>query len=94
MRPDKIRHWHIDHLTSEAEAVGALAFAGGKETECRLAAILSDLPGVEPAAPGFGCSDCACLTHLFHVPKEVPLSLVLEVLRFSLPGEGFNRQSI
>lgn len=94
MRPDKKRHWHIDHLTSEAKAIGALTFAGGKEMECRLAAILSGLPGVEPAVPGFGCSDCACPTHLFHVPKDIPLSLVLEVLRFSTSEGRLNGQSI
>jgi len=81
MRPDKIKHWHIDSLTAEGQVLGALAFEGGKETECRLAEIVSGIPGVLPAAPGFGSSDCHCRTHLFQVGSEVPLSLVLDVLR-------------
>jgi Uri superfamily endonuclease len=94
MRPDKKRHWHIDFLTCEALIVGALTFAGDKETECRLAATVSGIPGIEPIGDGFGSSDCGCPTHLFHVRNDVPLSVVLDVLRSSFSDGALNGQSI
>lgn len=81
MRPDKKKHWHIDYLTGEGQVLGALAFQGDKETECRLAATISGVPGVKPVGHGFGSSDCKCPTHLFHVNEDVPLSMVLDILR-------------
>ena len=94
MRPDKKKHWHIDFLTCAGSALGALVLEGGKDTECRLADAVSDIPGVEPVGRGFGSSDCGCPTHLFHVRNDVPLSAVLDVLRSSFPNGDLNGQSI
>ncbi len=87
MRPDKKRHWHIDHLTGAGEVIGALTFQGGKETECRLATFIDSVPGVVPLGQRFGSSDCRCSTHLFQVKDEISLSLVLEILRFLFPSQ-------
>ncbi|MBN1110158.1 MAG: GIY-YIG nuclease family protein [Methanomassiliicoccales archaeon] len=81
MRADKALHWHVDHLTSVAEPLGALLFTGGKEGECQLSQTLAASSLVEAAVPGFGCSDCHCLTHLYRVRDEAPLSVVLDMLR-------------
>jgi len=94
MRPDKLKHWHIDFLTCHGSVLGALAFKGSKATECRLADTLSDIPGIEQIGPGFGSSDCGCPTHLFHARNDVPLSVVLDVLRASFSDNAFNGQSI
>jgi Uri superfamily endonuclease len=81
MRKDKEKHWHVDALTAVGDTVGALTFPGEKDMECRLAQVLSGTPGVVGVGQGFGSSDCRCPTHLFHVPEEVPLQLVMDVLR-------------
>jgi sugar fermentation stimulation protein A len=94
MRPDKKKHWHIDFLTCQGSVLGALALKGNKDTECQLADVVSDIPGVEPVVRGFGSSDCGCPTHLFHVRNDVPLSVVMDVIRSSFPDEGLNGQSI
>jgi len=94
MRSGKKLHWHIDFLTEAASVVGALTFPGEKETECRLAELIRNAPGAEPAVPGFGSSDCGCPTHLYRVPDHVPLSLVLDVLRSSFSEGAPNGQSI
>ncbi len=36
-RHHKPLRWHIDYLSTQAEMIGALIFAGGKQWECRLA---------------------------------------------------------
>ena len=87
MRPDKQRHWHIDHLTGAGQAIGALTVRGGKETECRLAALIGSFPGVVPSGHRFGSSDCRCSTHLFHLKDEISLSMVLDFLRCSFPNQ-------
>ncbi|MHC1680469.1 MAG: DUF123 domain-containing protein [Methanomassiliicoccales archaeon] len=94
MRPSKKMHWHIDSLTCQAMVIGALTFAGTKDMECRLAATVASVPGIEPIGKGFGSSDCGCPTHLFHVRNDAPLSIVLDVLRSSSADEGSNGQSI
>ena len=54
--------WHIDYLLAHQEfrlrsAVCAPALS--RETECRLAGIVTTHP-----VSGFGCSDCRCRSHL------------------------------
>jgi len=80
MRKDKPIHWHIDRLTAVGEVVGALAFSGGKETECLLAESLSRVPGVIGVGRGFGSSDCHCPTHLFFISEQVPLEVVVDII--------------
>ena len=57
-------HWHIDHLTARARTVGALMLPSAVKKECGINAMVSVTRGCEPFAPGFGSSDCSCLTHL------------------------------
>ncbi|MFB6204565.1 MAG: DUF123 domain-containing protein [Candidatus Nanohaloarchaea archaeon] len=61
------RHWHIDYFSEEAEAFDHFILPETSEHECVLADIFSRF-----ARPvdGFGASDCACGSHLFHVPKS------------------------
>jgi len=59
----KPRHWHIDQLTDEADAIAALAVAGGGE--CALLRRLAASGAFTPAIRGFGSSDCrSCESHL------------------------------
>jgi Uri superfamily endonuclease len=63
----KRTHWHIDYLLS-ARGVAlprALYMEGPKPQECETARALA---AVAEGMPGFGCSDCACPSHLFRMP--------------------------
>lgn len=68
-------HWHIDHLRRACEPVGALLVLSEERTECMLNELVGTLEGAEPFAPGFGCSDCGCATHLHLVDEGALLSL-------------------
>lgn len=58
-------HWHIDYLSSEAEAIGFMALVTEDSSwECRLAETI--LENAEPVKD-FGCSDCSCNSHLVRV---------------------------
>jgi Uri superfamily endonuclease len=80
-REDKKMHWHIDHLLAVAEPMGAIIFPDA-DRECSAAAFLD---GRGRAVPGFGCSDCTCLSHLYRVPDE-RLGAVLEGLHTMADG--------
>ena len=62
-RTKKIVHWHIDHMTKAAAALGACALPGAKE--CEIVSRLALDGSICPAVKGFGSSDCRnCSSHL------------------------------
>ena len=71
LRRGKSPHWHVDHLTEAAEAMPALAFAGGHE--CTLVQALLARPRFQAGVPGFGSTDCrVCPAHLLTVRRSRP----------------------
>ena len=63
LRPGKSPHWHVDRLTEAAEAILAIAFAGGHE--CALVQAPLARPRFQADVPGFGSTDCRlCPAHL------------------------------
>jgi Uri superfamily endonuclease len=80
-RAEKRVHWHIDHLLEVGRPLGAVLFEG-EDKECAVAAFL--MKKGRPV-PGFGCSDCACPSHLFRLPEN-RLDRVLGELRSMAKG--------
>jgi Uri superfamily endonuclease len=71
LRRGKPPHWHVDHLTEAAEAMLAIAFAGGHE--CALVQALLARPRFQADVPGFGSTDCrVCPAHLLTVGPSRP----------------------
>lgn len=65
LRTSQPRHWHLDHLLAAGKVLDIQAhFTTDPEAECRLAALVGRWHGAT-AVPDFGCSDCACSTHLY-----------------------------
>lgn len=58
-------HWHIDYLLTDATITRVFIKESSKREECDLANAFEQ---AFDAIPGFGCSDCACRTHLFFGP--------------------------
>ncbi len=69
-RLGKTKFWHIDYLRAAAEFRSAVPIRTADDLECEIAGALRGIAGWE--IPGFGCSDCACHSHLFGM-KEDPL---------------------
>ena len=61
---EKKAHWHIDRLRDKAVSVEALVLRSGDDLECLINDMVGRMTGSTPFAPGFGCSDCTCHTHL------------------------------
>jgi len=64
---EKKLHWHADHLSAEVPWEQAWQLADGKRWECVWAAAAIARDGVDVPAPGFGSSDCRCISHLVRV---------------------------
>jgi Uri superfamily endonuclease len=63
LRHEKKLYWHIDYLLQYAEVRGVIYAETDSKQECRVAGELYDVLEV---VPGFGCSDCRCLSHLYY----------------------------
>ena len=61
-----VTHWHIDYLLREpcVEIVAIYATNWAVRLECE---IVTHIAEKGEAVPRFGCSDCACLSHLYRV---------------------------
>ena len=67
---EKRMHWHIDHLRAKARPVEALVLRSQDDLECMINDMVGRMEGARPFAPGFGCSDCCCSTHLHILDRK------------------------
>jgi sugar fermentation stimulation protein A len=70
-RSRKKVHWHIDSFSAVAEFHATLPVRSEDDLECELASAIGSIS--EWSVPNFGCSDCACPSHLFGFSTD-PLS--------------------
>ena len=59
------RHWHIDYLRSATCLTECWLAYDPERREHEWAEAFADMPGASVPLAGFGCSDCACGSHLF-----------------------------
>ena len=83
LRRRKKVHWHIDYFLPFTKVFRILYKTNNQREECRIAnAFKKEFKGI----PGFGCSDCSCLSHLFSgsyegiLTKAYDLGMTLYVL--------------
>lgn len=69
-RRDKKLHWHIDYLLEHAQLVEVWSAASTDKLECLWAQAAQEIAGGEIPVPGFGSSDCRCLSHLIYLARE------------------------
>ncbi|WP_292519285.1 DUF123 domain-containing protein [Methanoculleus sp.] len=74
---DRSPRWHIDHLllSPRFTLAAAVTAATERDCECDLARALG-----RASVPDFGCSDCACSSHLFYRPGD-PVPEILAAFR-------------
>jgi len=77
LRRDRPPRWHIDYLLLDPHFFPAavVTAATDRDCECDLACAVAG-----SSVPGFGCSDCACPSHLFYRPGD-PVPEVAAALR-------------
>ncbi len=78
LRSEKRKFWHIDYLlgNSAAKIIKVFYKEAAKPEECKTAESL--IRTSEPVA-GFGCSDCNCKSHLFHIKNYAFMQETMQV---------------
>ena len=66
LRKEKQKFWHIDYLldSDTAKIIKVFYKKANKAEECKIAEGISERSKL---ISGFGCSDCNCKSHLFHI---------------------------
>jgi sugar fermentation stimulation protein A len=69
-RSNKRLHWHIDYLLEHVDPgdLTSLPIRSRHRLECRLARAVAEIAA--GSAARFGCSDCACPSHLFRFTSD------------------------
>ncbi len=70
---NRTRKWHIDYLLPHSRAICAVLFPTDEAIECTIAKMLGRF---FLKIPGFGCTDCACSTHLFFSETDLEENIV------------------
>ncbi|HIP53132.1 MAG TPA: GIY-YIG nuclease family protein [Chromatiales bacterium] len=86
MRVSQRPRWHIDYLRAVCELEQIWFACDPVRREHEWARILSGMPGSHAPCPGFGASDCGCLTHLFFRRRRPRLATFLRYLRQAQTG--------
>ena len=79
-------HWHIDYLRRAAALRHVWYSYDSVRREHAWADIFAHLPDASIPLPGFGASDCACLTHLYFFPRQPRLDTFRRRLRAAMPN--------
>jgi Uri superfamily endonuclease len=66
LRHPKPLHWHIDYLRAHSRPRVIWLLENEGDRECIWAEVMSQMDGASRPVPGFGSSDCRCLSHLVH----------------------------
>lgn len=81
------RYWHIDYLRAVSKPVSAWFQVQRESREHEWAAALARGRSLD-AVPGFGCSDCRCVSHLYHSAAAPSFAAFRRRLGRSAEGDG------
>ncbi|MES9955601.1 MAG: GIY-YIG nuclease family protein [Sedimenticola sp.] len=87
-------HWHIDYLGAVAELRAIWFSHDPQRREHQWAGLLAASRGACRPYPGFGASDCSCVSHLFRFSRSPSFNGFRRRLRRELPGHGVVRQEL
>lgn len=84
---EKKMHWHIDYLLQRARIINTETILTDRRLECEFSRAVARQAG-PVVMPGFGSSDCRCLTHLhyFRFHPEQVVTTAAGRLRYSTGG--------
>lgn len=66
LKPAKRPHWHVDYFSLLTPPKAICAAHGNHRREHDWAMRLGQLPNATQPIPGFGASDCRCVSHLYY----------------------------
>lgn len=88
LRPLRRPHWHIDYLRQACELWAIWFVVSAERWEHRWAQTLSAMETATPL-PGFGASDCRCISHCFFLAEQPTLAQLQQQFLYFHPGLPF-----
>ena len=82
-------NWHIDYLRRLLRPVGVWFTYDHRRLEHRWAKVFFKMNTMS-SFRGFGCSDCACYSHLFFTFKKPEPAVLFNALSGNIEVESFN----
>jgi len=82
----KTLRWHVDYLREVTELAEAWYTHDEARRECTWADVFVQMPGASLPLTGFGCSDCACRSHLFQLGAKPSRPAFVRRLRQAVVG--------
>jgi Uri superfamily endonuclease len=70
LKPSTRPHWHLDYIKNALDPVEIWTTTDGRKREHDWAGMLMRLKGASLPIIGFGATDCACRSHLIHLPQR------------------------
>jgi Uri superfamily endonuclease len=86
--------WHIDYLRARCRLVEIWFTHDPHHREHEWAGLLAEPMGLSKPVVGFGSSDCACGSHLFHSALKPRGRLFQDIVAEHLPGHGVIHREI
>lgn len=68
-------HWHIDYLLQQSNVIIHGSRACSEKIECEISRQTLEMDGASMPVPGFGSSDCKCISHLVYFKKKPKLAV-------------------
>lgn len=87
-RPSHRSRWHIDYLRAAAEICEVWYTYDPVPREHQWAESLAASKESTIPFPGFGSSDCKCLTHLYHFKSKPTIALFRSRLQAKIKNHG------
>ena len=84
LRPAARPHWHIDYLRAACDLVEVWYTTVAARHEHGWARTVARLPNTGVPLPGFGSSDCDCVTHLFAFAQMPSIRAFRQRVRMNL----------
>ena len=81
-------HWHLDYIKSTLNPLEIWTTIDAVRREHDWAKAFSSLKGASCPVSGFGASDCACRSHLIHLPRRPRFAGFKQRIRAGIPEHG------
>jgi Uri superfamily endonuclease len=78
-------HWHLDYIKSALNPFEIWTTIDAVKREHDWAKAFSSLKGASRPVYGFGASDCACRSHLIHMPRRPRFADFKQRIRAGIP---------
>lgn len=88
LKPSRRPHWHLDYIKNALRPLEIWTTTDAAQREHDWAMGFSTQRGASRPIAGFGATDCACRSHLIHLPRRPSFSSFKKQIGTVIPTHG------